>query len=496
MDMKKEIYLVQEGAFWAKIQSDVQNSVVQVFAQIGRFNWREPYKVEEQYENRGSGFLIDERGYLITNAHVVDQAKHIWVHVPVLGQQPLEAHVVAICPDRDFALLRITDEGLQYIRENMGGIPFLTFGDSDYVQRTDSVLVLGYPLGQYRLKSTTGIISGRESIYGHSLLQITAPVNPGSSGGPMLNVRGQVIGITIAMVPIAQNIGYVIPINELKIVLADMYSKRFVRKPLLGARFIYASDEKARYFNNPTPPGLYIGTVFKGSLLEKAGVHEGDMLYAFNGFRLDAYGETNVPWSLDKVSLYDLVSRMKVGDKAQLIIYRNGERKDITFAVEYLQPFSIRQRFPDYEPIEYDMLGGLVVMDLADNHLPFLILESPELICYKEPAHRMDPVLVVTYVLPGSYAHQLRTLKPGVIIHEVNGKKVKTLADWKQSMQKSLETGLIMLKTDIDVLVVFSLEKLLKNEERLSKAFVYPISKTVQKLQRAVQRKQKPIKKQ
>lgn len=493
MDAKKEVYLVQEGAFWAKIQSDVQNAVVQVFAQVGRFNWREPYKIKEQYENRGSGFLIDERGFVITNAHVIDQAKHIWTHVPVLGRQPLEAHVVGICPDRDLALLRITDEGLQSIREKMGGIPFLNFGDSDFVQRTDSVLVLGYPLGQYRLKSTTGVISGCESIYGHSLLQITAPVNPGSSGGPMLNVRGQVVGITIAMVPIAQNVGYAIPINELKIILDDLFTERCVRKPFLGARFVYASDEKARFLGNPVPPGLYVGTVFKGSLLEEVGVREGDMVYALNGFRLDFYGETNVPWSLDKVSFYDLISRMKVGDEVHFVVYRAGERKDIKFTIEIKQPFAIRRRFPDYEPIEYDMIGGLVVMELADNHFPFLILDAPELIRYQRPEEKLDSVLVVTHMLPGSYAHQLRTLKPGIIITQVNGKKVNTLVDWKRLIQKSLESGLISLKTDTDVLVVFSLEKLLKDEQRLSSAFAYPISQTVQKLQRAIDRKKKVV---
>ena len=480
---KKEVYLVQEGAYWANIQAEAQNSVVQIFAQIGRFNWTEPYKIEEEYENRASGFIINEQGYVITNAHVIDNAKHIWVHIPVLGRQPLEASVVGVCPDRDLALLHIIDTDLQHIRTALGGIPFLVLGDSDLVQRTDSVLVLGYPFGQYRLKSTTGVISGHESILGHSLLQITAPINPGSSGGPLINVRGQIIGITIAAISKAQNVGYAIPINELKIILDDLYSKRFVRKPILGARMVFASDEKAQFLHNPTPPGLYVATVFKGSLFEKAGVQEGDMIYVFNGLRLDPYGETNVPWTLDKISLFDLVSRLKVGDEAELVIYRNGERKDIRFTIEILNPFAIRRKFSDYELVEYDVLGGLVVMELADNHMAKLGSISPELIKYQLPNNRLESVLVISHVLPGSYAHRLRTLKPGDIIREVNGIVVKTIGDWKRAIQKSPQSGLITVKTDQDIFVVFSLEKVLTDEKQLSKAFAYPISETVQKLQ-------------
>ncbi len=482
--VKEEVYLVQEGAYWAKIQTAAQNTVVQIFAQVGRFNWLEPYKIEEQYENRGSGFLINERGYLITNAHVIDNAKHIWIHIPALGQQPLTVNVVGVCPDRDLALLRLTDSALQNIRSQLGGIPYLSFGDSDYVQRADSVLVLGYPLGQYRLKSATGIISGRELMFGQSLIQITAPVNVGSSGGPLLNTRGEVIGIATAMISFAHNIGYAIPINELRIIIDDLYTDKFVRKPFFGARFVFASDEKAQFLHNPIPAGLYISTVFKGSLFEKIGVQAGDMLYEFHGFRLDPYGETNVPWTLDKVSLYELASRMKVGDTIGMVIYRHGKRMDIQFTVEFTEPFAIRRKYPDYEPIVYDMIGGLIIMELTVNHIPLLMKITPTLIKYKEPENRIDPVLIITHILPGSYASQLRTLRPGDIIRDINGNLVTTIEEWKQAVQKSLTTGLLTLKTDRDVLVVFSLARLLAEEQQLSKAFSYPITATIDQLQK------------
>ena len=183
MNQKAEVYLVQENFVWSVIQAAAQNAIVQVFAQIGQFDWCEPYRIEAQYESFGSGFLIDDNGYVVTNAHVVESAKYIWIQVPILGRKKLDVEVVSICPDRDIALLKISDSGVADLRALLGSIPFLVLGDSDAVQSADGVLVLGYPLGQYHVKSTTGIVSGQEFVLSSTLLQVTAPINPGNSGG-------------------------------------------------------------------------------------------------------------------------------------------------------------------------------------------------------------------------------------------------------------------------------------------------------------------------
>ena len=114
--------------------------------------------------------------------------------------------------------IKVKPEGLEIIKNEIGGVKFLTLGDSDYVHRADEIMALGYPLGQQNLKSTTGVVSGREQ----HLIQISAPINPGNSGGPSLNIRGEVIGINTAYIPDAQSVGYIIPINELKIILEDL----------------------------------------------------------------------------------------------------------------------------------------------------------------------------------------------------------------------------------------------------------------------------------
>lgn len=489
-----KILLVNEGAYWTQVQDIVQNAVIQIFAQVNHFNWLEPYQNGEQAENRGSGFFIDDQGHIVTTAHVILEAKHVWIQVPILGQQLLHADIVSICPERDIALLKLHEKDAQHIRTSLTSIPYLMLGDSDTVKRTDSVLVLGYPLGQYRLKSATGVVSGREFVQGHSLIQITAPVNPGNSGGPLLNVQGQVIGITIAMVPYAYNLGYAIPINELHMVLKDLFSIPLVRRPTLGARFSFGSDEQAYYLRNPVPSGLYICTVFKNSLFERGGIKSGDVIYAVNDFQIDAFGDAFVPWTTDKTSLFDLISRFKIGDTLFMIIYRAGERKEINLKFDIPTINPIRFKYPDFEKIDFEVLGGLVIMELADNHLAYLLESAQNLLLYTRPENKVEPVLVITHVMPGSYAYRLRTLMPGMIIKQANGIDVRTIEDLRKALRTNT-TQFMTLKTDYDVLAVFALDRLIADEDRLSKDFVYPISDIVREWQKRIPSKDRNDKK-
>lgn len=474
--------ILQVSEDWVRLQELVQNSVVQVIAQVGEFNWLEPYKLEDQYEQRGTGFFIDERGTILTNAHVVDQAATVWVHLPALGKQPIAVDIIGFCPDRDVALLRIKPKDLKLVHAQLGAVSPLPLGDSDVVQRTEHVLVLGYPLGHYGMKSSTGVVSGRESAGVATFIQITAPINPGNSGGPLLDGLGQVIGIAVANVVQAQNIGYAIPINEVKMILDDLYRMSFVRRPILGARFNYGSDAQAEYLGNPLPSGFYVNKVFKGSLFDSAGIKEGDMIYEFNGFKLDAFGDAIVPWSYEKVTIHDLIARLRMGDTVVVVLYRDGKRKKITFNFNLTDLYAIRAVYPAYEKVSCEIIGGMVFMNLTDNHLPVLIAQAPYLMEYTKMENKVEPALVVTHLVPGSLAQQTRTLEPGTIIVEVNNKKVQTLEQLRDALPESLKTGFLTIKTSEDVFVVLPFKQMLEDEERLSRDFSYPMSSVVIKM--------------
>lgn len=470
---------------WRQIQEMARDTVVQVFAHVAEVDIMQPYKTPTQYGSRGSGFFINESGHIITNAHVVDQAHAIWIQIPSLGKRLISVTVVGVCPERDIAHLRVTDEDVDYIRSELGAIPYLTLGDSDKVRRSDEVLALGYPLGQESLKSTTGVISGREK----NLIQMSAPINLGSSGGPLLNRDGEVIGITSSGILEAQNVGYITPINEVHVIKADLETTPLLRKPTLGIFSMYGTPELTRLLGNPHPGGCYAVEVVKDSLLDKGGVRRGDMIYEINGYRLDIYGEMKVPWSEDKITIADFTSRLALGDEVNLTIYRHGERIECHVIFEQNQLLPIRRIYPGYEPIEYEIFGGMVVMQLTLNHVKALINQVPGLSKYCDIKNQLEPVLIVTHIFPNSQLFRSRTLLVGVTLHEINGIPVTTLDDFRAAIGSPVNNTYFTIKATDNVtrssdhvFVVLAYNKVLEEELTLSTDFRYPLSDAVQTL--------------
>jgi serine protease Do len=470
---------------WRPIQEKVKDTVVQVFAQVVKLDLLQPYKTPAQGSATGSAFFIDDAGYLITNAHVVNQALEIWIQIPSLGKRIIDVELIGISPERDLALLKVAPKGLEIIKNEMGSIPFLTFGDSDTVLRSDEVLALGYPLGQQALKSTTGVISGREG----NFIQMSAALNPGNSGGPLLNTRGQVVGINSAAVLEANNVGYMIPINDLKNVLPDLHTNKLLRKPYLGVLFNNATDNLTEFLGNPQPGGCYVIEVVKNSTLYKAGVQPGDMIYELNGNRLDVYGDMSVPWSEDKVSLVDYVSRLSVGQDIDLVIYRNGVRKEIKAQFNQSELPAIRRIYPGYEQVDYEVVGGMVIMELTLNHIQAMGSTITGLQQYAEMKNQNEPVIFITHILPGSEVFRTRTVTVGAVISEVNNIEVHTLADFRGAVKKGVDGKYLTIKASDNVsrasenvFVVLPYDTILKEELKLASDYHYPITDTVKEL--------------
>ena len=222
---------------WSEIAKSSSEAVVKILAQVIMFDFLQPYQKGEEGEGIGSGFFIDG-GYIVTNAHVVEGARKIWITLPREGERRYTAGVVGVCFDLDLALLRYaaanvvqpTTRDISYScslslslspslstsspLEKVHITKTLKFGNSDSVSFGEEVMTLGYPLGMDSLKLTVGIISGRQD----SLFQTDAPLNPGNSGGPMMNKQGEVIGINVAIIEKSQNVGFAIPCRQFKMV--------------------------------------------------------------------------------------------------------------------------------------------------------------------------------------------------------------------------------------------------------------------------------------
>jgi len=289
-------------------------------------------------EAAGTGIILTKSGLIITNRHVVP-AGTTSVSVTLSDGTELDkVSVVGRTADSDpldIAFLQIKDfKGKTVTPANLG--------DSSKVQVGDKVVAIGNALGQFQNTVTSGIISGfgrsvqagdQGSSFGSSstetlqnLFQTDAAINPGNSGGPLVNVNNEVIGINVAIAD-AQNIGFSIPINDVKGLIATVEKDGKVERPYLGVRYVLLTDDYAYMYNLDVKRGAYIApgangesSIIPGSPAEKAGLKEKDIITAVDGTKID---ESN--------SLLSILGRHNVGDKVSLTVHRDD--KDIKIDV-------------------------------------------------------------------------------------------------------------------------------------------------------------------
>lgn len=474
---------------WQAVQRTVEDGVIQVFTHMGRFNWVRPYRAPEEVTSVGSGFFINEKGEFLTNYHLVAQARSVMVRLPRLGQKQYKAEVIGVCPDRDVALMRLTDKARAEVEKKVGTIAHLQLGDSDQVGRTQEVMALGFPLGKLSLKSTIGNVSGWEHAgSGQSFIQLTSPLNPGNSGGPAVDAHGTVVGVNTAGVVGAQNTGFFIPITEVKHVLHDLYKTKLLRKPVLGGDFSIYMDNVRECLGNPPGGGWYITRVYEKTLLSKAGVRTGDVLYAINGHDLDEYGDVEVSWAPDaKVSVSDLLNRYVMGDTLHLVLYRHGKRKEVSITLDDSFVLPVRKMYPEFEQIDYEIFGGMIVMPLNINLINIFLEHDNSLASFltqfARPEHQYKKCLVITHLFPDSPAKDAKLLGVGLILDEVNGSKVETLTDLRKALLHGRRNKFVTITTQYDRrFVALEYDEVRKKEPVLAQIHGYQVTKLVQNL--------------
>jgi serine protease Do len=287
-------------------------------------------------QGAGTGVIIDAAGIVITNRHVVPKGT---TEVSVTlsdGTELTDVEVIGRTNDSDpidIAFLKIKDTKGKTLTA-------AKIGDSAKVQVGDKVIAIGNALGQFQNTVTSGIISG----YGRSieagdeygantetlqnLFQTDAAINQGNSGGPLVNLAGEIIGINTAIAGgTAQNIGFAIPINDIQGLITSVLKNGKLERPYLGVRYVMITDDIAYELNLSVKRGAYVApagrqqSVLKDSPAEKAGVKEKDIITEIDGTALD-----------EKNSLISVLGRKSVGDKVELKIIRDG--KEITLTAE------------------------------------------------------------------------------------------------------------------------------------------------------------------
>lgn len=427
---------------WADICEKYKNATVQIISFINVFNLNNPSKTgAERYAAFGSGFFIDKEGHLLTNYHVVDEAPVIKIRIPSLGDQNFDVDVekIGCYPQKDFALLKLTDESLNQIKTllKVDELPFFELGDSDALNDSQKVMCLGFPLAQRNLKTSIGNISGRESLGDvGECAQTTAPINPGNSGGPFVDADGKVIGIATLKIPNADGIGYLIPINAIKVEMDNLKQGKLIKKVSLGVHIQPTTEDSLKYLGNPTDGGVYVTDVEPKSLADNVGIKKGDIIYEIDGLKIDRYGYITPSWREAKINLPDYLSQLKIESTVSVVIYRNGEK--ITYQPQLCndERFAINEFYPWLENApEYERIGGLVVVQLTLNHLMQNIKNDlHSALKYSKFKNRIKPRIVITQIYPDSVASDAKFQTDDSIIHKVNGYKVKTIDEFRQAV--------------------------------------------------------------
>ncbi len=201
------------------------------------------------------------------------------------------------------------------------------------------------------------------------------------------------------------------------------------------------------------------------------------------------FGEMKLPFNEDKMSIIDYVSRLAIGDNLNLVVYRNGTRKEFNLTFGLPEQPAIHEVYLGYEDVDYEIFAGMVVMPLTLNHLPLLGKQAPGLAKYIETKHQANPTLIITHIFPNSQISRSRSLPVGSTINEVNGILVHTLEEFRQAVKRSEKTGFLTVRASDNVtrkseniLVVLPWQKIIEEEPKLSRDFRYPMTPLAQNI--------------
>ena len=275
----------------------------------------------------GSGFIISEDGYIVTNYHVIEYAvqQNSPITVMMYDGTKYTATIVGTEQANDIAVLKIEATGLTPA----------SFGNSDSLHVGDAVYAVGNPLGELEFSMSSGHVSALDRVItteeheAINMFQIDAAVNPGNSGGPVYNTLGQVVGVVTAKYSSSgvEGLGFAIPANDVNKIASDLITKGYVTgKAYLGIWL----DERysamyAQYYNMPL--GAYVADVSSGSCAEQAGIQKGDVITKLGGIEIGSYTD-----------LKNAVKQFYAGDEVEIELYRAGESMTLTLTLDEAKP--------------------------------------------------------------------------------------------------------------------------------------------------------------
>jgi S1-C subfamily serine protease len=260
-------------------------------------------------EGAGSGVIVSDDGYILTNNHVIRGATKI--QVTLISGKTLEGRVIGTDPPSDLAVVKVTSPEK---------LPAAELGDSDALKVGQTAIAIGNPFG-LGSTATTGIISAlnrsidRSGLVVENLIQTDAPINPGNSGGALVNSAGQVIGINTAIIQSAQSIGFAIPSSVARTIMSQLIQSGRVQRPFFGVGYVDVTPEIATAYGLGADHGILVREVVPGSGAAAAGIRQLDIIVELDGRKLETGQEflTNI-------------AKRKIGDSVAVTVVRGSER--------------------------------------------------------------------------------------------------------------------------------------------------------------------------
>ncbi len=329
---KTEKIVLEESNSIIKVSDKVSPSVVSI---MSTSMYQDIFGRTYESSGAGTGFIITSDGLIITNKHVVSDANGKYTVILSDGRS-FDASVQSQDPYMDFAVVKVDAKDL----------PVVELGDSDQMQVGQWTVAIGNALGKFQNSVTVGVISaknrqieasdsnGRNSEVLDNLLQTDAAINSGNSGGPLINLSGQVIGINTAIASQAQGIGFAIPINSIKGALESVKTTGKIVRPYLGVRYVMITKDIAEQNKLSVEYGALVTrgsglgqvAVVPSSPADKAGIVENDIILEVNGEKVDSTH-----------GLASLISQYKVGQEVSLKVLSKGSEKTVKITLEEMK---------------------------------------------------------------------------------------------------------------------------------------------------------------
>jgi serine protease Do len=382
--------------------------------QFGEFFERFFRQMPQRPENRrtqgaGSGVIISEDGYILTNNHVIEGAQE--VTVTMNNEQEYKAEIIGRDPKTDLAVLKV---------ESKKTLPAAAMGDSENLRVGDWVIAIGNPFGLNHTV-TSGIVSAKGRVIGagpyDDFIQTDASINPGNSGGPLFNMRGEVVGINTAIIPQGQGIGFAIPVNTAKPLIPQLVAEGEVTRGYLGVNIQSITPELAKALGVEDSQGALVADVVSGSPADKGGIKRGDIITQWDGKAVK-----------DNHDLPTMVAATPIEKEVEVTVLRDGKTRQLEVEVGKLQSDDT-ETARAAEPAKGKW--GLKLHEM-----------SPEI--GQHYRLQTDKGVVVVGVEPGSPADEAG-IRQGDVIVEVNREPVDSIADIKKNIRKSDDENNLLL---------------------------------------------------